>query len=267
MHFSWKRTFLSKTWLEDVFDDADILFCHPDFHLCALPETLLEVPSRQDVGKGMNAAAGVAEAHGDVVAHVKGQGQLRNLKIHELDHMEWGSTYHRHTGQSKHHLSEPHGSLPGDTGGVTAKQRRIPSMESQGGKMMVWIECTNEWQLSETKFTYSANKGQLSTTSFFLLFAHYCFFCLGWIWSCATHIQEPLRIVYVYWMKYWHLFSLKLLTLFQHESYTALHPFSSMTTLFFFANNWNRNIQLKHDYYELKGDLEQRSKWSSCLRN
>lgn len=53
--------------------------------------------------------------------------------------MEWGSAYHKHADQSKDHLSEPHDSLPGDAGGVTAKQGRIPSVESQGGKMMAWI--------------------------------------------------------------------------------------------------------------------------------
>lgn len=50
-----------------------------------------------------------------------------------------------------------------------------------------------------------------------------------------------------------------MLILFQHESYIALYPFSPMTT-FFFALNWYRDIQLKHASYELKGDLEQRSK-------
>ena len=74
---------------------------------------LLEVPTKQGVEKGINAAAGVAEAEGDVVAHVEGQGRLRNLKICELDHMERGSTHHKHADQSKRHLSEPHDSAWG----------------------------------------------------------------------------------------------------------------------------------------------------------
>lgn len=36
-------------------------------------------------------------------------------------------------------------------------------MESEDGKMMACIEFTKEWLLFETKFTYSASKGQLST--------------------------------------------------------------------------------------------------------
>jgi len=98
------------------------------------PRSAILTSTKQYVEKRINAGAGVTEADGDVVAHVEGQGQLRNLKIHELDRMEWGSTCHKHADQSKHHLREPHGSLPGDTGAVTAKQRRIPSMQSQGGK-------------------------------------------------------------------------------------------------------------------------------------
>lgn len=81
--------------------------------------------------------------------------------------MEWGSADYEHADQSKNHLSEPQDSLPGDTGGVTAKQRRITGMESQGGKMMAWVECTNKWQLFVTKFIHGASKGQLSTVSFF----------------------------------------------------------------------------------------------------
>lgn len=96
----------------------------------------MEVPTKQDVEKGINAAAGVAETDGDIVAQVERQGWLRNLEIHELDHVEWGSTYYKHTDQSKNHLSKPHDPLPGDTGGVTAKQRRIAGMESQCGKVM-----------------------------------------------------------------------------------------------------------------------------------
>lgn len=123
---------------------------------------LLEVPTKQDVEKGINAAAGITETDGDTVAYIEGEGWLRNLKIHELDYMGWGSAYHKHAEHGK-----PHESLPGDIDGVTAKQKKIPSMESQGGKTIAWIECTNKWQLFETKFTCSASKGQLSATSSF----------------------------------------------------------------------------------------------------
>lgn len=50
----------------------DILFCHPYFHVYAPPETLLEVPTDQDVEKWINVAADIAEADGEVVAHVEG---------------------------------------------------------------------------------------------------------------------------------------------------------------------------------------------------
>lgn len=84
-------------------------------------QAFLEISTQQDVEKRVNAAAGIAEADGEVIDHIESQRGLLHLQVHQLDDVIGGGAKDEDCHQHQHHLCQLHDPLPRDAGVVTAK--------------------------------------------------------------------------------------------------------------------------------------------------
>lgn len=95
------------------------LCCSPlDAH--ASPKLLLEVSAQQDVQERVDAATGITETDGEVVADVKGWCRLSHPEIDKLQDVVRSHAENKHADKHKHHPGQPHDPLPGNASVVTA---------------------------------------------------------------------------------------------------------------------------------------------------